>query len=410
MRHARPLLVALLLVAGCGDGSHDNRAARRLPAEIQGDADAVVVANNQFACDLYAQLGVQEGNLFLSPFSISTALAMVDAGAAGQTDTELRNALHFTLAGAQLHAAYGALLASLNIGRDSGEYTLATANRLFGQQGFAFLPAFLATTRDDYGAELLPVDFEGDAEGARGTINEWVSSQTDGKIPELFESGSLDSSTRLALANAILFKGKWVEQFDKADTRDAPFHLAGGGTVTAPLMSRQGPIAIATIPGGQLGVLTFRGEDLSMIVLLPDEPDGLPTVEAALSGEALKQWIGAAVAMEEASVTLPKFGVTSSFDLGTVLGALGIVTAFDPNAADLSGIDGQRDLYLQQAVHKAVVAVDEEGAEAAAATGIGAGATSAPPAFVVDHPFLFLIYDEVTGSVLFLGRVVDPTK
>jgi serpin B len=416
MRPVRSIIALLALVAAC-DGAHaptpsqEVLTARQLPAAIQADATAVVQANNQFACDLYTKLATGDGNLFFSPFSISTALAMVDAGAAGTTDAELRQTLGFTLPGDRLHAAYGALLHSLDTGRGFGAYTLATADRLFGQQGFAFQPAFLAITKDDYGAELQPVDFIGDAEAARTTINQWVSDQTDAKIPELFGAGSLDSSTRLALANAILFKGTWQTQFKPADTSNAPFARADGTSVTAPLMSKQDSIATASIPGGRLGILPFRGQDLSMIILLPDAPGGLPALEAQLAGAALAQWIGAAATLgEDVEVVLPKFGVTSSFDLGGVLQALGIVSAFDPTTADLSGMDGQRDLFIQTAIHKAVVTVDEEGAEAAAATGIGVGTSSAPMPFSVDHPFLFLIYDNVTGSVLFLGRVTDPTQ
>jgi serpin B len=411
MREVRLILVALAFVAGCDRApSQDVLTARQLPGAIQADADAVVQANNQFACDLYGQLRTTPGNVFFSPFSISTALAMTDAGAAGATDAELRRALHFTLPTAQLHPAYGALLASLNTGRSYGAYTLATANRLFGQQGFPFLPGFLAVTGDDYGAELMPVDFAGDTDAARAAINAWVAAQTDGKIAELFEQGTLDSSTVLALANAILFKGTWHKQFAPADTADAPFRRADGSTVTAPFMSKQDTLATAAIPGGLLAVMPFRGQDLSMVILLPDAVDGLPALEAQLAGATLAQWIGAAAEGQEATVTLPKFGVTSSFDLGPVLQALGIVSAFDPASADFSGMDGQRDLYVQTAVHKAVVAVDEEGAEAAAATGIGMGRVSAPMPFVADHPFLFVIHDEVTKSILFLGRLEDPNQ
>jgi serpin B len=346
----------------------------------------------------------------LSPFSISTALAMLDAGAAGTTDAELRAASGFAaVPGDRLHAAYGALLASLDIGRGYGAYTLATADRLFGQQGFPFLPAFLAITKDDYGAELMPVDFAGDTEAARATINQWVASRTDGGIPELFSQGILDATTRLVLANAILFKGTWQTRFDPAVTSDGPFHLADGTTVTAPMMTKEDAVAQATIPGGALAVLPFKGQDLAMIVLLPDAADGLPALEAQLSGAALAQWIGAASAIDT-SLTLPRFGVASTFDLGAVLQGLGVTSAFDPAAADLSAMDGQRDLSVQAVVHRAVVTVDEVGATAAAATGISVGKHAAARSLTIDRPFLFLIHDEVTGSVLFLGRLADPTK
>jgi serpin B len=402
----------LVLLAGACSADTDIIAARQLPAGLRGDAAVVVAGNNQFAADIYGKLAATPGNVFLSPFSISTAFAMVDAGAAGQTDAELRAALHFTLPGDQTHVAYGAVLDSLDVGRDFGNYTLATANRLFGQDGFPFAAPFLAITKDQYGAELLAVDFKYETEAARGQINDWVADQTDDKIPELFAPGVLNTDTRLVLANAILFKGDWENKFEQGSTQESPFTLADGSTVTAPIMQKEDAIAVAYVPGGRLGVFPFAGKDIAMMVLLPDEASGLPALEAQLSGVAVAEWIAALPESggEKTTVRLPKFGFTSSFDLVSALRALGITTAFDPVTADLSGMNGQRDLFLQSAVHKAIIAVDEDGAEAAAATGVGAGTTSVPETFEVDHPFVFFIYDNVTGSILFLGRVADPTK
>ena len=401
----RRLLAFALLAAGCSDDSVI--AARQLDEAIQPDAEAVARGNNQLACDLYAKLAEGGGNTFFSPFSISTALAMLDAGAAGETDAELRRALHFELPGERAHAAYGALLDSLAIGRDFGEYTLATANRLFGQDGYEFLPGFLGITRDHYDAELMPVDFARDPEGARGIVNDWVKGQTDGKIEELFEQGDLDPSTVLVLANAIVFKGKWQGKF--ASTQDSAFRLADGTTVNVPIMSKQDTISVSHIPGGRLGVMPFRGEDLSMLVLLPDEPSGLPAIEQELSGANLATWIGgASEADERIQITLPKFSLEEKIDLEATLKALGIVTAFDPASADFSAMNGRRDLYVQKTVHRAVIAVDENGAEAAAATGVSVGRDAAPEPFEVDRPFVLAIYDHVTGSVLFMGRVLDP--
>ena len=400
----------VLALAACSDP--DVIAARQLPEGIREDAAAVVQGNNQFAFDIYGELaaGAAGGNVFLSPFSISTAFAMVDAGAAGQTEAELRSAFHFTLPGEQTHAAYGALLDSLDVGRSFDGYSLSTANRLFGQQGFPFAAPFLGVTKDDYGAELLPVDFAGATEDARGQINRWVADETDDKIPQLFPAGSLNADTRLVLANAILFKGNWAAHFDHGGTADETFTKPDGSTVSAPIMRKEDSIGITTIPGGRLGVFPFDGKDLSMIVLLPDAADGLGALEAQLSGDAVAGWIaGVHLDSEKTSVKLPKFGFTSQFSLPDALAALGVTTAFDSAQADLSGMDGARDLYLQSAVHQAMIAVDEDGATAAAATGVGAGTTSAPEPFEVTHAFVFFIYDHVTGSILFLGRVTDPT-
>lgn len=398
----------MLAAAGC-TSQPDVITARQLPAAIQGDAAAVVAANNQFACDVLAK--VPAGNSVFSPFSISTALAMLDAGAAGQTDSELRAALHFTLPGAQTHAAYGALLASLDTGRGYGGYTLATADRLFGQQGFAFLPDFLATTKTDYHAELEPLDFESAPDASRATVNQWVASQTDGKIPELFPAGSIDPSTRLVLANAIVFKGSWDMQFDPSKTATGSFHVAGGGDVSVPLMHASLPISTAALPGGRLGVLPFHGKDLGMLVLLPDAPDGLPQLEAQLTGDVIAAAVAAASPFgENIDLALPKFALEQNLALTSLLESLGITTAFDPVAADFSAIDGARDLYVQTAIHDATITVDEQGAEATAATGIGVGTTSLPPSFLADHSFAFAIFDQVTGSILFLGRVEDPSQ
>jgi serpin B len=409
--------LALTLTAACGDSGSDPDvlAARELPAALKGDAAAIASSNNQFALDLYTQLAADPGNLFLSPFSISTALAMTGAGAAGITDQELRQTLRFTLPGDRLHAGYGALLDSLEVGRGFDLYTLATANRLFGQVGMPFLPSFLAITKDDYGAELQQLDFTSDSEAARAAVNDWVSDQTDGKIDELFPSGTIDDSTRLVLANAIVFKGNWATHFELSRTADAAFHLADGRTVQAHMMNRTGAIGMAEVPGGRLGMLPFRGKDLSMLVLLPNTADGLPALEAQLTSDALAQAIdraGAAAttaAFANIEIALPRFDITSKLALPPALGKLGIESAFDPDTADFSGIAGERNLFIKGVLHEATITVNETGAEAAAATGVDVGTTSLPPSFKADRPFVFAIFDHVTGSILFLGRVQDPS-
>lgn len=400
-------IAPFVLLAGCAS-QPDVLVARQLPAAIQGDAAAVVAANNQFATDVLHKQPA--GNSIFSPFSISTALAMLDAGAAGNTDAQLRAALHFTLPGDQAHAAYGALLASLDTGRSYGAYTLATADRLFGQQGFGFVPAYLTTTKTDYHAELMPLDFESAPDASRTTVNQWVASQTDGKIPELFQPGSIDSSTRLVLANAIVFKGNWDNQFDASKTAPGAFHVAGGADVTTPIMHAKIPVSLYAIAGGGIGILPFRGKDISFVVFLPSTPDGLPQLEAQLTGDSISQAIASAGPNSEPiDVALPKFALTQNQGLNELLQSLGVTDAFVPDTADFSGIDGARDLFVQSAIHDAMITVDEQGAEAAAATGIGVGTASLPPSLIVDHSFAFAIFDNVTGSILFLGRVQDPT-
>jgi serpin B len=402
--------------------SGDVLKARELPSADVAVANAAVAANNAFACDLYAAIGsgsAAPANFFLSPFSISTALAMVDAGAAGETDAQLRAALHETQDADATNAAYHALLASLDTGEGFGNYTLHTADRLFGQKGFAFLPAFLTTTSDDFGAPLEPVDFAGDAGGATDTIDQWVSDQTDGKIPMLFAPGALDPTTTLVAANAIDFKGSWDSQFSPATA--GPFTRADQTMVSAQMMSDgTDEIAVAYVAGaGTIGSIPFRGRDLSFVVVLPDESDGLPAVEAQLTGSNLDAWLAAVRApnaqpamIGQSAVVLPKFGITSQLDLASILEGLGVVDAFEPSVADFSATDGARDLYLAHVQHDAVVTVDEQGAEAVAATAASEEdqAVMEPVPFTADHPFIFLIHDEVTNAVLFMGRLGDPTQ
>lgn len=403
-----PILAAGCTGSGLVDDAGDLRAARALPEAAKADVAALARGNNQFAVELYAQLAQQPGNVFFSPFSVSTALAMVDAGAAGQTEAELRAALHLP---ERTGDAYRALLASLAIGPARGGYVLATADRLFGQRGRAITDGYARATRDDYGAELEAVDFTS-PDATRETINAWVDGQTDHKIPELFKPGTISPDTVLAIVNAIVFQGTWANKFDPGATAAGAFHLADGTTVQASMMHRTGPIRLGGYHGAALGAFPFNGGDLSFVVVMPAHADGLPALEL---GADLADQIDAADPAtgqtDGVEIAFPKLALDQRADLPAALRALGIVSAFDATAADLSGIDGSRDLVLDRVVHEAVLTVDEDGAEAAAATGGTVTPTSVPqepPAFVVDRPFVFAIYDHVTHSILFMGRISDP--
>lgn len=409
-RFGGALLGLGLALGGCGG---DPMVARQLPADVQASAARLVDGNNGFALDLYRKLAVRDGNLFLSPFSISAALAMTYAGAAGTTQAEMARTLELRLGPPEVHVAFGALLDSLNRGSSFGGYRLDIANRLFGQAGFGFTKSFLATTREQYRAELKEVDFERSAETARATVNDWAAQQTEGKIRDLFPAGSVTADTTICLANAIYFKGDWASQFPPSRTNNAPFHLASGATVDVPMMTQtlKAKVAIPYANADDASVLElpFRGGDLAMIFLLPSTADGLPQLESTLTRAALDGWL-AKLSKNEIWVTLPRFTVESTFDLRDTLSQMGMPSAFAADAADFSGMDGQRDLFLDAAVHKAYVKVDETGAEAAAASGFGGTvAVSMPASFVADRPFLFFIRDEVTRSILFVGRVADPS-
>jgi serpin B len=376
--------------------------------DTKGDMDAIVSGNNEFAFDLYAKLRGQGGNLFFSPKSISTALAMTYAGARGETAEQMAKTLHFRAQGEKLHAAFHTLIEELNGAGKKRGYQLSIANGLWGQKGFGFLPAFLKLTETHYGAGFHEVDFAGNVEAARRTINAWVEKQTKDKIKELFQAGTLDSDTRLVLANAIYFKGDWERQFKKDRTRKEPFHVPSDKTTDVPMMHDDGRFKYLDAGTFQALELPYKGKELSMLVLLPKKVDGIGELEKSLMAVKLGEWLPKLRA-QEVFVSLPKFKTTSEFDLTKTLADMGMPQAFS-RQADFSGMNGKRNLFIGIVVHKAYVDVNEEGTEAAAATGVGVKLAAAPVrnVFNADHPFMFLIRDNRSGSVLFLGRVLDP--
>ncbi len=380
---------------------------------MNADLRAVVEGNTRFALDLYARLGTeQDGNLFFSPGSLSTALAMTYDGAGGETAEQMAEVLHLRLPRERLHPAFAALQQTWEADGEGAGYRLSVANRLWGQRDFDFRADYLATTRQHYGAELARVDFARQAEPARQRINAWVEEQTNGKIADLIPPGVLDAMTRLVLTNAVHFKGDWSEPFRKEATKDAPFHVSARERVEVPLMHRQGDYRYWAGDGLRALELPYGEGDLAMVVLLSDEIEGLPDLESRLTAEDLSRWLSG-LREREVRVSLPRFTLDSQFQLAEVLGAMGMPRAFTTGEADFSGMSSEEELSLSAVVHKAFVDVNEEGTEAAAATGIAVAATAfvepeEPAVFRADHPFLFLIRDSRTGSILFLGRLVDP--
>ena len=381
------------------------------------DQAAVVQGNNAFAVELYSQLRNQPGNLFFSPESISTALAMTYAGARGDTAAQMAKTLHFTLPPERLHPAMGALLANLNATHTV--YQLRVANALWAQQGYVFLDDFLKLTKSDYGAGFNQVDFKGATEAARLTINQWVEQKTDNKIKNLLQPGVLTPDTQLVLTNAIYFKGDWQKPFYKDATEDGDFHLTPAQNVKTPLMHHGGEYNY--FDGGTFQALEipYKSGDLSMIVFLPKDLSGLSALEQSLTASNTQQWLSQLRPASEVILTFPKFKLTQQVELQKTLGAMGMPLAFDPFAADFSGMTGQRDLCISAVIHKAFVDVNEEGTEAAAATAVVMKPTTArrpdreeppPIIFRADHPFVFLIRDNRSGGILFMGRVIDPTK
>jgi serpin B len=399
---------ALLGLAGCFEAE-----LGRVITDANGEMGEVVDANTAFALDAYQVIAREEGNVFFSPFSVSAAFGMTLAGTNGDTEAEMMEVLRIDMAEADFHEHFGALIQDLN-GDFNRPYTLEIANQLWGQEGWPVQDEFLSVTSDHYGAAMELCDFSADPDGCRNDINSWVEDQTRGRIEDLLPPGSIDGLTRMVLVNAIYFLGDWANAFDPNDTTDGAFTLADGSSVTAPLMTAGFETAEVGWTDG-VGVLRlpYDSDEVSMVVLLPESHDGLPDLEAELTPEGLDELLASTEQAVDLQVTLPKFEFTKRVDLVPVLQELGMELAFDCTRADFTGLTDEahaEGLCITGAFHKAFVSVDEEGTEAAAATAVVVGYESVvePLAFTADHPFLFLIRDDLTGSILFMGRVADP--
>ena len=338
---------------------------KRVRKEDQARLESVIKGNATFALDLYQELRTAQGNLFVSPYSISTALAMTYAGARGDTQTQMAQALHFLPEQKQFHATFALLGATLGEVVKKGHVQLKVANALWPRKGYEFLKEFLSLAKKFYASRITPVDYD-DGEAARKMINDWVEERTESKIKDLIPAGVLDSMTRLVLVNAIYFKGVWADQFDPALTSQAPFFTAPDVQVQVPMMTRKQDFRYAEDGDVQILELPYAGDDLSMIVLLPREINGLEELEASLNLESLDKWMGN-LNGTEVEVTLPRFEVNFPFRLDDTLKAMGMVNAFS-NKADFSGMDGSQELFIGAILHKAFVVVNEQGTEAAAAT------------------------------------------
>jgi serine protease inhibitor len=375
------------------------------------DESAQVRGNSEFAFDLYGRLRARDGNVFFSPYSISSALAMTYAGARGPTATEMATVLRFPFEGDRLHRSLAAVTGKVKAAARHAD--LRVANALWPQAGFPITPDFQSIAQRRYGAGLESLDFRRAPEKARVTINTWVEQQTDDRIKELLPEGVLTPSTGLVLTNAIYFKGVWKHAFLESATRKEKFILSTGQEISdAPLMSQSRSLRYLDGGGFQALELPYTADELSMIVFLPRTVDGLAKLEASLTADRLADWL-ARMTTQEVDVTLPRFKVTAEFRLDQALADLGMPLAFSAGQADFSGIAKDVPLSLSAVIHKAYVDVNEKGTEAAAATGAVVRVTSAlvrppRPVFRADHPFFFIIRDNGTGSTLFAGRVVNP--
>jgi len=414
-------VVLLASVAGCGGGvaagvAMSDKDRETSPQVSDSDMAELSDGNTEFAFDLYQALRSEEGNLFYSPYSISVALAMTYAGARGETAQQMAETLHFSLPQDRLHPAFNLLDLELAArgegaeGKDDEGFRLNVVNAIWGQEDYAFLDEFLDVLAENYGAGLRLMDFVNAAEQSRIAINQWVSDRTEGRIEDLIPEGSIDSLTRLVLTNAIYFNAAWMNPFDDDMTSDGPFYLLDGGEVVVPMMRQTESLGYASQAGYTAVELPYDGGELSMIVLLPDE--GLfEELEGSLDADLVKAIIGN-LKYGQVALTMPKFEFESEFSLVDTLAAMGMPIAFS-GAADFSGMNGTRELSIGDVLHKAFVSVDEAGTEAAAATAVVMELTAVvdePVPVTVDRPFIFMIRDIATDSVLFVGRVVNPAS
>lgn len=378
------------------------------------DALSLVSGNNAFAFDLFRKVRKQEANLIFSPYSISLALAMTYAGARGETENEMAAVMNFSLEQPYLHPAFKSLDARIKANiksegiEDTPSFNLRIVNSIWGQKSYRFLPEYLEILGRNYGSGLNLLDFKGKSEESRRAINDWVSEQTQGKIDELVGRGAIDASTRLVLTNAIYFKGRWKHPFEAFRTAEGLFRLSSGEEIFVPMMNR-----VMLVPYAQTGnchavELPYKTGDASMIILLP-EADEYDDFVNALDPKTLHAIIEA-LKPADVNLTMPRFEFKYNLALKQALVEMGMKNAFTNNA-DFSGMSPEGDLCLQDVLHKAFVAVDEEGTEAVAATAAIVGIKLFTPMAVrlqLDRPFVFLIRHQSTGTILFMGQVVNP--
>ena len=399
-------MVLLLFVAFYTLFIGNTKATETNPKSIK----ELIDGNNKFAVKLYEQLQQQEGNLFFSPYSISTALSMTYAGAKNKTEDEMATTLHFDLPQKQLYPAFNALAQALKSSKNSGS-ELNIANSLWVQQDYKFLDSFMNTIKTNYGPVLFNVNFKTSYEKIRVEINTWVEKQTNAKITNLIPAKILNDMTRMVLVNAIYFKGLWKHQFNKDYVRIRPFKLISGEEIQVQMMYQNENFKYTKSSDIKVLELPYIGNKLSMLVILPENNEKLSEIEKMITVKNIDLWV-ANLKEEKVDVYMPKFKLTSQFRLDHVLSSMGMVEAFGQDA-DFSGMDGTKNLFISAVLHKAFINVDEKGTEAAAATAVimeQKCAAMDPTVFNANHPFIFLIRQNKTGSILFIGRVMNPNK
>jgi serpin B len=374
-------------------------------------SDSILVRNNNlFALELYRQVSTAGANVFYCPFSISAALAMTYAGARGTTEAQMSRVLHFDTDQPRFHADYKELLKHLNSLEKKDSIEMSLANSMWVQKDYPFLSSYTDLVKKQYKAGLKNVDFRTELNKSRLAINKWVEDETNAKIKDLLVDGSLSDLTRLVLVNAIYFKGAWEKPFRAEDTRKMDFISSAEKTVNTDFMSVENKFAYAETEAIQVLELPYAGKSVSMIVFLPKQTDGIASLEKGFSIDNYYAWT-TALKMQNAKVFLPKFSMTAEFELSDVLKKMGMTDAFSLTA-DFSGMTGTKDLLIDKVVHKAFIDVSEKGTEAAAATAVVIREKSMPVnvvTFRADHPFMFVLRDNATNNILFIGKVANPS-
>jgi len=418
-----PILISMFLSA-CGTASVSSASPAKSslardtnPNIPQTDLSTLVAGNNTFAINLYEALHSQDGNLVFSPYSIFLALAMTYAGARNETESQMAKAMDFTLPQDQLHPTFNALdLALANEGKAQGSsgqpMQLNIANALWAEQTYSFQQAYLDLIAKNYGVGIQLADFIKNFEPVRGQIDSWVSNQTKNKINDLLAPGSVNSRTRMVLVNAIYFKADWAVPFDANNTSDSTFNLLDGSQSQVKMMNNS-KLTLPYIKGNgyQAVELPYNGNTAAMDIIVPDNGN-FQNFESTLNAQKIND-IFNSMQPTPIALGLPKFTFTTNFSLSDQLKSLGMTNAFN-DQADFSGMTGNRDVFISDVIHKAYVAVDEKGTEAAAATAVIMQAMSMPVQqkvhLVINHPFIFIIRDLKSGQILFVGRVLNPAQ
>jgi len=402
-----------------GDTAKSDSPRDTQPLVQAGDLSAQISNNSDFALKIFQNMvsgsSQENKNIVFSPFSISQAMVMLSAGAANNTLEEINQGLMLNTDQAILHPSFNQL--DLDFTSRAGTYTrsdnsqgellLNISNALWGQTGYEFEGPFLDVLAINHGAGINLLNFTDDAELARTEINQWVATQTKDKIIDAMPPNSVNSDTRLVLTNTVYLKADWLSPFSVASTSDLEFNKLDASIVTVPFMSQRGVFAYKEEAGVIVVELPFVGDKLEMVLVMPDSVD-FETYESTLTQAILNSLI-LSLQSTDVRLTMPKFNFKSEVSLKTELQSLGVIDAFNEGVADFSAMDGTTNLFVQSAIHKAFITVEESGVEAGAFTGISIGTTSAPPSIVINKPFLFMIRDKVNGSILFLGRVLDPS-